>query len=297
MLVSDGAFWWSFQLPLVGFVGCHVGGSLLTPKHICQHASSFWARHPNQSFFVFFFSVIFLLTYHDLCLNSIVPVFQLKANQFVYFDLCLCAPRLHHIHHRLGSLPKFYVATLRVDISGGGCRKGTEEGKGWVCVNGEKKGKRNKKIIQSIQLAALRSHYAADESTDCQGWKEAALMAQHLCLSGRLVSCGWKTKDFPVELIQNTVSLKYFTMLHLFKHTFPELRWCHTWRLHAEFRQLLWEQCRNRCDLVKNVPHIYQRVLLLRGECQALSSREPQWRMQRLRCTARQRLTILLHSR
>lgn len=96
---------------------------------------------------------------------------------------------------------------------------------GWrkvgVCVKEKKKGKGNKKIIQSIRLAALRSHYALDESTDCQGWKEAALLAQHLCLSGRLVSCGLKTKDFPVKLMQNTISLKYFMMLHLFKHTFP----------------------------------------------------------------------------
>lgn len=46
-------------------------------------------------------------------------------------------------------------------------------------------------------------------------------MAQRLCLSGRLVSRGWKTKDFPVELMPNPVGFKYFMMLHLFKHTFP----------------------------------------------------------------------------
>lgn len=125
-----------------------MGGSLLTPKHIYQHASSFWACDLNQRFFFCFFhwlvfSVISFPTYHNLFLNSIVPFFHLKANQFVCFDLCLCAPRLHHIHHSLGSLPKFYVATLRVDTSGRSWRKGTEEGKG-MCER-EKKEKVTRK--------------------------------------------------------------------------------------------------------------------------------------------------------
>lgn len=57
MLVSDGAFWWWCLLLLVGFDELHVGGFLLTPKHICQHASSFWACVTQIKVLLFFFSV------------------------------------------------------------------------------------------------------------------------------------------------------------------------------------------------------------------------------------------------
>lgn len=81
-------------------------------------------------------------------------------------------------------------------------------------------------------------------------------MAQQLCLPGRLVSCGWTTKDYPVKLMPNTISLKYFMMLYFFKHTFPKRWWCHIWCLHAraaKFRQMLREYWRNWSDPVINV--------------------------------------------
>lgn len=62
-------------------------------------------------------------------------------------------------------------------------------------------------------------------------------MAQQLCLSSLLVSCGWKTKDFPVKLILSTVLFKYCMIVHLFKDVF--LRRCDVfiwWLLNKDIR-------------------------------------------------------------
>lgn len=161
MLVSDCAFWWWCLLLLVGFDGLHMGGFLFTPKHICQHASSFWAC-VTQIKVLFFCALACYQCYFLPSTQWFISklhctfFFQLKANQFPCFDLCLCAPQLHHIHHSPGSLPKFYAATLRVDISGRGWRGGKKGGKG-MCVRKKKKEKETRKSSSqfSSQLRGL----------------------------------------------------------------------------------------------------------------------------------------------
>lgn len=76
-------------------------------------------------------------------------------------------------------------------------------------------------------------------------------MAQQLCLSSLLVSCGWKTKDFSVKLILSTILFKYCMIVHLFKDMF--LRRCDVfiWRLLNKDIHGWWK---NRPDLGMNLP-------------------------------------------
>lgn len=163
MLVSDCAFWWWCLLLLVGFDGLHVGGFLFTPKHICQHASSFWAC-VTQIKVLFFCALACFQCYFLPSTQWFISklhctfFFQLKANQFPCFDLCLCAPQLHHIHHSPGSLPKFYAATLRVDISGRGWRGGKKGGKGMCVRKKKRKKKQENHPVNSARSSEVSLH-------------------------------------------------------------------------------------------------------------------------------------------
>lgn len=137
--------------------------SVDTQAHLSARKFFLSVCDPNQSIVVVFlrglvFSVIFFLPHNGLFLNSIVPFFQLKANQFPCFDLCLCAPQLHHIHHSPGSLPKFYAATLRVDISGRGWRGGKKGGKGMCVRKKKRKKKQENHPVNSARSSEVSLH-------------------------------------------------------------------------------------------------------------------------------------------